>query len=103
MNNPVSIFKRTKKAKAPDTMQAAQQEFNNVLFRIGAVYYQKHMKKAELTQADSMLNSLIQKADKLGQTAQSLQAKAQAELAKEVVKGQTSASEEGTANAPKAV
>lgn len=83
----MSLFK--KKAKFT-TIQEAQAEFNQTLFQLGDLNLRKHMVKQNLTQLENEIVETTKKLDAIGKSAQELNQKAQAELAKTVKQGEPS-------------
>jgi len=80
----MKLFKKgkaTAKAASTETLQDYQKEFNQVLFNIGSLTYQKHMAQQSLNQLNEQLQSQYQKADQLGEDAAKVRARIQEEMA----------------------
>lgn len=90
MKNP---FKAVKKS-GQQTLQEMQQEFNQLLFKLGDANYRKSMFKAEFAKLDSEINTLTQNLDTLGKNAVAARSKAEEEVKATIAKG--------PADAPKA-
>jgi hypothetical protein len=92
----MSLFKRKKpKAKEYKTIQEVQADFNTAIFNLGRVAYQKHLietaVKRDLQPVEAEMRDLREKADQLGQIAQDLSKKAQAEVLQKVEEGKADA------------
>lgn len=93
------MFKRKPKVVAPATIQEAQTEFNQTLFHLGDVTYRQHLIKGELTKMSAEENRIVQKLDTLGKHAQTLQARAKAEVNAAVKAGGGTSNDQTTAKA----
>jgi hypothetical protein len=92
----MSLFKKkTPKAKNYKTIQEVQADFNTAIFNLGRATYQKHLietaVKRDIQPVEAEMRDLREKADQLGQIAQDMSQKAQAEVLRKVEEGKNSA------------
>lgn len=83
-----------KKATGPKTLQQYQQEFNQLMFELGTLHYQKHMASFQVKQLEAQINTKHQLADTLGKEASKLQTIIKDEVKAKVEEGQKALSEE---------
>jgi archaellum component FlaC len=89
----MKLFKGKKESNKPVNLQDLQHQFNQVMFELGGLQYRKSMIKQELARLDSGINTLTQKADRLGEDAAKVKAKMEEEVKAKVKEGEVKSAE----------
>lgn len=82
-------FKR--KEVKPNNLQSKETEFNQVIYEVGGLTYQKHLVKQNLSTLNSEIHTRLQRADNLAKEAQTLRSKIKAEINETVKQEQDNA------------
>lgn len=80
-----------KKVDPKQTLQSIQQEFNQLIFKLGERSFHKTRLNQELTAVNNEVNTINQKIDKLNEEAGVLRKRIEEEMAAEIKKGQANA------------
>ena len=94
----MSIFNRKTASASNETLQDIQNQFNQLIFRIGDLHYRKTLINTELGKVSNELTDLVNKANELGVKASKVKARIQEEMTNTVAKAKKESNEESTKN-----
>lgn len=99
--NPFKKKKAAMEAKGPQqTLQDIQQQFNQIIFKLGDLSYRKNILNKELGNIGNEVANLNKQADDLGVKAAEVRARIQEEMKAKLEEGKAN---EGTEATPEAV